>query len=33
GCDFDANSFDARLVNLQLSLMEANLSGAMASIF
>lgn len=31
GCEFDANSFDARLVNLQLTLMEANLSGALAA--
>jgi len=32
GCEFDANSFDARLVNLQLTLMEANLSGALAAL-
>jgi hypothetical protein len=31
GCDFDANSFDARLVNLQLTLMEANLENAFAA--
>ncbi len=32
GCEFDANSFDARLVNLQLTLMEANLGGMLQAL-